>query len=217
LQTAVTSLQTSNTALQAAVTALQSAMTTVQGQIAQIQTKNTQQDSAIAGLQSQVASINSVLSTLLGQSCSTGQFATGISAAGSMTCSTPATGAVLVNRQSVFDRGIPDDFNYHEVHRINLPAGEFAVALSGWYRTHETGVDEFYFECRLLAVTASASNVIDQVRVYLEGIEGTLSMMRGVSLATPGHVSMECRVDPGQDNAKFYQLNSLTWKVDGNI
>ena len=91
------------------------------------------------------------------------------------------------------------------------------MGLNGWYRSQEAAVDEFYLECRLLAVSQAGTTEVDQVRIYLEGIEGTLSMLKDGSLSSPGSVGMERRVEPGQDGAKFYQINVAAWKVGGHF
>lgn len=206
LQTSVTALQTNNAALQSAVASLQSSVTAIQGQIAQLQTKDGLHDAALASLQARLAALTN-------QACPPGQFVTGITSTGALSCSSASDHKHFVRHAFVPQIGIPDDALYHTVVQLNVPAGKHVVHFNGFFHAGAREIIEL--DCEVFAVHNLQSDLIHVARlIQFEVQEVTVAMLARATLVTAGAILVKCKVPPNFDNAYFFSTNIVAWPVD---
>ncbi|OGO59113.1 MAG: hypothetical protein A2V85_16970 [Chloroflexi bacterium RBG_16_72_14] len=128
--------------------------------------------------------------------CAAGQFATGFASDGTIQCGTQSS-APLAYFAAADDVRVPDDGALHEIVRVRLPAGTYAVTVTGEMRGADLG-DESRGTCYLTGPSLFRPNGYS-ANVTTGG--GVIAITRVVTLSADGSVFVQCTAISAADQA----------------
>lgn len=141
--------------------------------------------------------------------CSSGQFATGFDSSGTIQCGS-ATGKPNSYFSQVEDVRLADDGALHTVASVSLPAGKYALTVTGWIRGADLG-DESAGTCELIGPSLFR---LESWGAPLTGNPGIVAITRVVTFASASTVRVDCAAFASGDQADVEDLEIVAIAVN---
>lgn len=141
--------------------------------------------------------------------CSGGQFATGFDGNGTIQCGT-ATGKPNSFFSQVEEVRLPDDGDPHTIASVSLPAGKYAITVTGWIRGADLG-DESAGTCDLSGPSLFRLQTWD---APLVGNPGVIAMTRVATFASNATITVTCAAFESHDQADVESLEIVAISVN---
>lgn len=146
------------------------------------------------------------------QSCTSGQFAKGVTAVGALSCATPPSGAALQtfedNQDDRSGQGIPDDGLVHTYASVSVPAGTYLVMASG---TIHSDLDLDLGTGMFCHAGGDSVNFLDTTLNEIADVPFAFTQVQ--TLAAAGTLDLDCVAYDGADGIGLRSAEIVALKI----